>query len=78
MSDITIAPESPRQDDVARLMSRLRLVDGVTRVTLADSLKQDNGQSGASVASSVSTTSPALAGGIGKLACGTMRKRTAP
>jgi Tfp pilus assembly protein PilN len=30
------------QDDVARLMSRLRLINGVTRVTLADSQKQDS------------------------------------
>jgi Tfp pilus assembly protein PilN len=29
------------QDDVARLMSRLRLINGVSRVTLADSQKQD-------------------------------------
>lgn len=32
------------QDDVARLMSRLRVMNGVTRVTLADSVKQDSGQ----------------------------------
>ncbi|HUO75067.1 MAG TPA: hypothetical protein VMU39_30180 [Solirubrobacteraceae bacterium] len=36
-------------DDVARLMSRLRLMNGVTRVTLADSQKSDSNQSGASV-----------------------------
>jgi Tfp pilus assembly protein PilN len=44
-------------DDVARLMSRLRLVNGVTRVTLADSQKSD-AQSAApagSVASASST-----------------------
>lgn len=35
------------QDDVARLMSRLRVMNGVTRVTLADSLKQDQSQAGA-------------------------------
>ncbi len=29
------------QDDVARLMSNLRLINGVTRVTLADATKQD-------------------------------------
>jgi Tfp pilus assembly protein PilN len=39
------------QDDVARVMSRLRLVNGVQRVTLASSLKQDGGQTGAGVAS---------------------------
>jgi Tfp pilus assembly protein PilN len=37
------------QDDVARLMSRLRLINGVQRVTLASSVKQDGGQSGAAV-----------------------------
>lgn len=31
-----------RQDAVARLLSRLRLIDGVTRVTLADSVKPDD------------------------------------
>ena len=35
------------QDDVARLMSRLRLMSGVTRVTLANSQKQDSGGGGA-------------------------------
>ncbi len=39
------------QDDVARLMSRLRLVNGVQRVTLASSLKQDGGQTAAAVSS---------------------------
>jgi Tfp pilus assembly protein PilN len=39
------------QDDVARLMSRLRLMNGVTRVTLADSTKSAGAQAGASVAS---------------------------
>jgi hypothetical protein len=34
------------QDDVARLMSRLRLINGVTRVTLGDAQKQ-NGAAGA-------------------------------
>jgi Tfp pilus assembly protein PilN len=37
------------QDDVARLMSRLRLIDGVTRVTLGDSIKQEGSQPGATV-----------------------------
>jgi Tfp pilus assembly protein PilN len=39
------------QTDVARLMSRLRLINGVTRVTLADSQKQQTAQSGASAGS---------------------------
>jgi Tfp pilus assembly protein PilN len=39
------------QDDVARLMSRLRLIDGVTRVTLGDSQKQGSAQGGAAVSS---------------------------
>jgi Tfp pilus assembly protein PilN len=37
------------QDDVARLMSRLRLIDGVTRVTLGSSEKSAASQGGASV-----------------------------
>jgi Tfp pilus assembly protein PilN len=37
------------QDDVARLMSRLRLITGVTRVTLGASVKAASGSSGASV-----------------------------
>jgi len=40
------------QDDVARLMSRLRLINGVTRVTLGDSVKSETTQGGASVSSS--------------------------
>jgi Tfp pilus assembly protein PilN len=47
-------------DDVARLMSRLRLMNGVQRVTLADSQKSDNSQGGASVSSG-----SASAGGCG-------------
>jgi|SRR5450755_1337772 len=50
------------QDDVARLMSRLRLINGVTRVTLADTTKPDSaGTTGASVTtvSGSSTTSAA-------------------
>jgi Tfp pilus assembly protein PilN len=45
------------QDEVAQLMSRLRLINGVTRVTLEDSAKQATGQAGAAVA-----TSPGSAG----------------
>ena len=44
------------QDDVARLMSRLRLVNGVQRVTLADSHKPDSGAAGAAVVSASSGT----------------------
>lgn len=40
------------QDDVARLMSRLRLINGVTRVTLGDSVKSGSTQAGAAVSSS--------------------------
>ena len=39
------------QDDVARLMSRLRLINGVTRVTLGDSHKQDSAQAATAVSS---------------------------
>jgi Tfp pilus assembly protein PilN len=46
------------QDDVAKLMSRLRVINGVTRVTLADSIKQDGAATaGAAVASSSSAGS---------------------
>ncbi len=46
------------QDDVAKLMSRLRLINGVTRVTLADSVKQDGGPTaGAATAGSSSAGS---------------------
>jgi Tfp pilus assembly protein PilN len=44
------------QDDVARLMSRLRLIDGVARVTLGDSQKQAGTQPGATVGSSTTST----------------------
>jgi Tfp pilus assembly protein PilN len=49
------------QDDVARLMSRLRVIHGVTRVTLGDSQKTGGPQSGTTVASS----SASGAGGCG-------------
>jgi Tfp pilus assembly protein PilN len=42
---------SDTHDDVARLMSRLRLVNGVTEVTLQSSTKGGGAQSGASVSS---------------------------
>src|SRR5207302_1106276 len=44
------------QDDVARLMSRLRLVDGVTRVTLG-SAQKPGGLTGAAAVSSSATAS---------------------
>jgi Tfp pilus assembly protein PilN len=50
---------SSTQDDVARLMSRLRLINGVTRVTLGDSQKP--GSAGASS----STSSTSTTGGCG-------------
>ena len=43
---------SDTQDDVARLISRLRLIHGVTRVSLEDSQKAASSQSGASVSAS--------------------------
>ena len=39
-------------DDVARLMSRLRLINGVQRVTLSDSVKQSGGATGSSAGGS--------------------------
>lgn len=44
------------QDDVAKLISRLRLVNGVTRVTLGDSQKQTAAQPGTAVAGGSTTT----------------------
>jgi Tfp pilus assembly protein PilN len=43
------------QDDVARLMSRLRLINGVTRVTLSDSQKGDTAQPAATVSTAGSS-----------------------
>ncbi len=45
------------QDDVARLMSRLRLINGVTRVTLADATKPDSAGAGGSSAAGGSGSS---------------------
>jgi Tfp pilus assembly protein PilN len=42
-------------DEVAQVMSRLRLINGVTRVTLEDSVKHASAQSGAAVTSSGSS-----------------------
>ena len=47
------------QDDVARLMSRLRLINGVTRVTLEDSQKQAGPQGGATAGSTPTATTGA-------------------
>lgn len=49
------------QDDVARLMSRLRLIRGVTRVTLADSVKTNTSAPAAAVSGSAGATSGACA-----------------
>jgi Tfp pilus assembly protein PilN len=49
------------QDDVARLLSRLRLINGVTRVTLADSQKQEGAQGGPPLSSAGGSSS--VAGG---------------
>jgi Tfp pilus assembly protein PilN len=46
---------SASQDDVARLVSRLRLIDGVTRVSLEDSQKSTSAQSGAAVSGAGAT-----------------------
>jgi Tfp pilus assembly protein PilN len=47
------------QDDVARLMAQLRLINDVSRVTLEDTAKQGSSSSGASVSSSGSSGCPA-------------------
>jgi len=52
------------QDDTARLMSRLRLINGVTRVTLEDSVKGST-QSGAPVSSAGSSSGGCPANGPG-------------
>jgi len=44
------------QDDVARLMSRLRLVNGVTRVTLGTSAKTAGAQAGSTVSAAAAST----------------------
>jgi Tfp pilus assembly protein PilN len=50
------------QDQVAQLMSRLRLVNGVTRVTLEDSTAQASGGTGAAVSSSAGSTGSSAGG----------------
>lgn len=51
------------QDEVAQLMSRLRLVNGVTRVTLAQSTKPDGGQNPGVVQSSGPSTTGCASNG---------------
>jgi Tfp pilus assembly protein PilN len=51
------------QDDVARLMSRLRLINGVTRVTLGNSVKQSSSQSGTTVGTGGSSSTGCGANG---------------
>jgi Tfp pilus assembly protein PilN len=65
-----VAGCSDTQDDVARLISRLRLVDGVTRVTLEDSQKSGGTQAGAAVST---TGSGGAAGATGGVGCGANR-----
>lgn len=60
---------SGSQDDVARLISRLRLIDGVTRVSLQDSQKSASGAGGPSVA----TTGSAGSSGSSGQGCGANR-----
>jgi Tfp pilus assembly protein PilN len=52
---IALSGCSDSQDDVARLMSRLRLINGVTLVSLQTSAKSANAQSGAAVSSAGGT-----------------------
>lgn len=49
------------QDDVARLMSRLRLIRGVTRVTLSDAVKSSTGTTATPVSGSAGGGCPAHA-----------------
>jgi Tfp pilus assembly protein PilN len=52
-------------DDVARLISRLRLIDGVQRVTLADSTKQDTPATATGVATNATASARATASSSG-------------
>jgi Tfp pilus assembly protein PilN len=52
---IDIVGCAPGQSNVSRIISRLRLIDGVQHVTLAESSKPDNGAAGASTSSSDSS-----------------------
>lgn len=59
------------QDDVARLMSRLRLIDGVQRVTLADAQKQDSATPTTGVASTATAVTTGTSGpNTGTAGCG--------
>jgi Tfp pilus assembly protein PilN len=53
------------QDDVARVMSRLRLINGVQRVTLASSVKQDSGATGTAVTSGAAASGSGASTGCG-------------
>lgn len=53
------------QDDVARLMTRLRLINGVSSVTLGSTQKQSVGQPGAPVSSTTGTAGAAASQGCG-------------
>jgi Tfp pilus assembly protein PilN len=46
------------QDDVARLMSRLRLIRGVTRVTLSDAVKSTSAAAAPAVSTASSSSTP--------------------
>ncbi|MDQ6777685.1 MAG: hypothetical protein M3071_16065 [Actinomycetota bacterium] len=56
---IALSGCSDSQDDVARLMSRLRLVNGVTQVSLQNSQKSASAQPGAAVSSATGGGCPA-------------------
>lgn len=56
---------SKTQDDVARLISRLRLINGVTRVTLGDSVKAQSAQGGTSVSGGTGSAAGGQAAGCG-------------
>jgi Tfp pilus assembly protein PilN len=62
-SSIELAGCTKSQDDVARLMSRLRLVDGVDSVTLNSSQKQASGSAGAAPSSGSASGGGSAAGG---------------
>jgi len=51
------------QDQVAQLMSRLRLINGVTRVTLSNSVKQD---AGTGLGAAVSRAGPSVSASCGQ------------
>lgn len=59
---VALAGCSDTQDDVARLISRLRLIDGVTDVSLQNSAKSTDAQSGAAVSSAAGGTGGCPAG----------------